>query len=38
MQKLSKAKDSSMVRENLIAQLANMQIHPSVRRAQEKVY
>jgi len=30
------AKVSSMVRENVIAQLANIQTHPSVRLAQEK--
>ncbi|MDR6959311.1 carbonic anhydrase [Pseudomonas brassicacearum] len=30
------AKVSSMVRENVIAQLANLQTHPSVRLAQEK--
>ena len=30
------AKLSSMVRENVIAQLANIQTHPSVRLAQEK--
>jgi len=32
----SAAKLSSMVRENVIAQLANIQTHPSVRLAQEK--